>query len=208
MKTHALVFTGGKGPRKLTLEEKYISSAYICAADSGLDIAHRFNLDVQFAIGDFDSIEESSLLSSVEHTQLPREKDITDTEALLQHIQSIGIEEYTLIGGGEGRFDHLLHLFSLFSRYPSPSRWLTAREEMILIDKTSTLPVGKGKTVSFLPVKIDGVSYVTCADLRWPLQNFLINHVQMSISNVTAEEHLQIFVEGDPVYLVLPTLDS
>ncbi len=208
MKTHALLFTGGKGPENLMLPPSLIESSYICAADSGLDLAHSFNLSVDYAIGDFDSIRQELLLADVEHTRLPSEKDISDTEALLEHLRELGITEYTLVGGGEGRFDHLLHLYSLFSAYSPPRRWLTERERMMRIDDTEEISVEAGTTVSFFPGKIDGSSYVTCAGLQWPLKAFHISYTSMSLSNVTVEGKLHISVQGDPVFLSFPSLHS
>jgi len=204
MKHHALVFTGGKGPDVLPPDIFSVSPAYICAADSGLDIAKRFDLNVDYAIGDFDSLEDDSLLMSVNHRRLPSEKDISDTEALLRHLEEVGICEYTLIGGGEGRFDHLLHLFSLFTRYGTPARWLTAREDMTRIDREIQLKIPPGSTVSIVPGSIGGTSQVTCTGLQWPLENFLIDMTHMSLSNVTLDSPLSLSVRGEPVFISVP----
>lgn len=204
MKHHALVFTGGKGPDVLPPDIFPLSPSYICAADSGLDIAIRFGLNVDYAIGDFDSIEDDSLLISVNHRRLPSEKDISDTEALLRHLEQMGIPEYTLIGGGEGRFDHLLHLFSLFTRYGAPARWLTAREDMVRIDSELHLEIPPGSTVSIVPATIGGTSRVTCRALRWPLDTFLIDTTHMSLSNVAVDSPLSLSVTGEPVFVCVP----
>lgn len=162
------------------------------------------NLTVEYAIGDFDSIKDASLLSCVDHLRLPGEKDISDTEALLRHLEDTGIPDYILIGGGEGRFDHLLHLFSLFTRYGTPLRWLTAREDMIRIDRERQLKIVAGSTVSILPGRIGGTSQVTCSALQWPLDTYLIDSTHMSLSNVALEDLLSLSVQGDPVFISVP----
>ncbi|MBN2861441.1 MAG: thiamine diphosphokinase [Sphaerochaetaceae bacterium] len=204
MKHHAIVFTGGKGPDSIPPDIFPLSPPYICAADSGLDIARRFGLNVDYAIGDFDSLEDDSLLVSVNHRRLPSEKDISDTEALLRHLEEMGICEYTLIGGGEGRFDHLLHLFSLFTRYGTPARWLTAREDMVRINSEMHLDIVPGSTVSILPGTIGGTSQVTCSALRWPLDSFLVDTTHMSLSNIAMNSPLSLSVKGEPVFVSVP----
>ncbi len=208
MKTHALVFTGGNGPDILPPDILTGSASYICAADSGLDTARRFNLTVEYAIGDFDSLEDASLLSSVNHVRLPCEKDISDTEALLRHLEETGIRDYILIGGGEGRFDHLLHLFSLFTRYGIPARWLTAREDMIRVDQKQQLRIVPDSTVSILPGMVGGTSLVTCSALQWPLDTFLIDMTHMSLSNIALENPLSLSVQGNPVFVSVPVRDT
>lgn len=199
MKKVAIVCTGGRSPLKISLPPH----SFVIAADSGLDVAHRLGLEVDYAIGDFDSLNNLSLLESVSHTVLNREKDISDTEAALIHLKKIGIEHYILIGGGEGRFDHLLHLYSLFALYGSPSEWITEKEHLYKIEDGISYNFPHLSTVSIIPTHPKSFSQITCTGLRWPLKNFIIDSTHMSLSNIITHTPITFRIDGDPVFLSL-----
>ncbi|MFA5513679.1 MAG: thiamine diphosphokinase [Sphaerochaetaceae bacterium] len=205
MKKWALLFTGGKSPSLLDFDRALIPVCdFIYAADSGLDIAHKLGFKVDLAIGDFDSIQQKSLLDKQEIITLPKEKDITDTEALLQLIEQKEIENYILIGGGEGRFDHLLHLYSLFSLYKPPQIWITAQEIIYLAKESFSISNVDGKSVSIIPAIHKGSSRVSSKNLKWELNNLLISMDSQSISNVVIDDKLLLKVEGNPVFVTFP----
>ncbi len=197
MKKVALICTGGSSPLSLSLPPH----SYVIAADSGLDAAYRLGLTVDHAIGDFDTLNNLTLLESVSHTILEREKDISDTEAALIHLHKMGIEQYILIGGGEGRFDHLIHLYSLFSLYGAPLEWITEKEHLYKIEDGVEYHLPLSSTVSILPTHPKSYSNITCTHLRWPLKNFIIDSNHMSLSNIITHSPLIFKIEGDPVFL-------
>ena len=199
MNNVAVICTGGSSPNSISLSPH----CYVIAADSGLDAAIRLGLKVDYAIGDFDSLENSSLLKAVPHTLLERDKDISDTEAALIHLQNKGIEQYILIGGGEGRFDHLINLYSLFSLYGAPIEWVTEKERLYRIDdgKEHELPIDS--TISILPLYPKSFSNVTCHGLKWPLHDYIIDANHMSLSNIVMASPLCFDITGDSVFLSL-----
>ena len=93
------VFTGGEGPADAKLLRDLPKASHVYAADSGVDLACSLGCTVELAIGDFDSIADTSVLSTIRHERHPRNKDETDTELLLRMINDIGLP-YILIGGG------------------------------------------------------------------------------------------------------------
>ena len=199
----ALVITGGNSPEDLSQLQSLPPYSYTCAADSGLDTANKLKIPVDFAIGDFDSIQEHKLLSSVNHIQLPTKKDDSDTEALLKHLIREGFDEYILVGGGEGRFDHLMNLYSLFSQYHPPLQWITAKEKLVRVDTTLSLHLPLHSTISVLRATSLGTSYVTCPQLTWPLDNFLIDSTHMSLSNETISPTISITITGNPIFICI-----
>lgn len=200
----ALVFTGGKGPVSGFDKSLIPPCSYICAADSGIDTAIALGYDVDEAIGDFDSISGIELLDTIAHTILPKEKDITDTEAILQHIAAKGIESYILIGGGEGRFDHLLHLYTLFAIYGPPQLWITARERMYLVRDRFDFKTTTETPVSIIPAMACGESLVSSDNLFWELENYGISMKQQSISNKSRSETFSVQVSGNPIFVSIP----
>ena len=84
----------------------------LLAADSGGRHALALGLTLELWLGDFDSsppwLQEA--LSAPKEV-LPREKDLTDGEALLRKALEMGAEEVLLLGALGGRLDHtLVHL--------------------------------------------------------------------------------------------------
>jgi len=204
METRALVFTGGKGPLPGFDISLIPECSYVCAADSGVDTALNMGFAVDEAIGDFDSISALGLLDTIAHTRLPQDKDVTDTEALLQHVASKGISSYNLVGGGEGRFDHLLHLYTLFATYGPPELWITGCEILHLVRQKRSFDYLHDMTISVLPALFNGKSSVDSKNLRWELHDFLISLDHQSISNLCIADTLDIKVTGDPVFVSIP----
>lgn len=201
MKPIAIICTGGNGPLALPPTLDVPENTYVIAADSGLEVAHRLGLRVNHAIGDFDSLKNLPLLDQTEHTILSTEKDISDTEAALIHLKKLNIDQYILIGGGEGRFDHLLHLYSLFSLYGPPIEWITEKEHIytILDQKEYFFPIHA--TISVLPIHMESNSVVNCQGLQWPLSEYFIDATHMSLSNRVIHSPLVMHIKGDPVFI-------
>jgi thiamine pyrophosphokinase len=204
MEKRALLITGGRGPIDLHMVQQLPNYSYVCAADSGLDTAQALGISVDEAIGDFDSLVDAASLDYIAHIRLPRNKDATDTEAMLKHIQDRGFDSYVLIGGGEGRFDHLFHLYSLFSVYGAPEQWITAQERLYLVRDTLSFTITPSSPISLLPAYITGSSQVSSQNLFWELEDFLISWKQQSISNTCRESHGEITVCGDPIFVSIP----
>ena len=200
----ALLFTGGRGPDSTFSRSLIPPCTFICAADSGIDTALMLGYHVDEAIGAFDSLSNKELLNTIPHKILPQEKDITDTEALLQHIQAKGYASYILVGGGEGRFDHLLHLYTLFAQYGPPLMWLTAREQLFLVRTFHEFTVSSHTAISIIPAMACGNSTVTSKNLYWELLEYPISMNQQSISNKCHKKTFSITVSGDPVFVSIP----
>lgn len=86
--------------------------AYVIAADSGVEQAARLGLDVDLAVGDFDSVAPTALEAVVAAgcrvERHPPGKDHTDLELGLLAALAWGAGEVVVVGGAGGRLDHLL----------------------------------------------------------------------------------------------------
>lgn len=204
MKSCALIFTGGKGPLPGFDTSLIPPCSYVCAVDSGVDSALALGYHIDEALGDFDSISGLELLETINHTRLPQDKDVTDTEAMLKHIANKGYDRYVLVGGGEGRFDHLLHLYTIFSTYGPPELWITACEYIYLVRNTFKKELPIHSTISIIPSLVHGQSMVTSADLYWALNDFPISLDSQSISNRVDKIPVTIEVSGDPIFVSTP----
>ncbi len=98
------------GPLLVTAALRERLKAYrLMAADSGARHALALGLPLELWLGDFDSSPKwlHNALSAPKEG-LPREKDLTDGEALVRKALELGAEELLLLGGIGGRLDHTL----------------------------------------------------------------------------------------------------
>ena len=108
---HVVVVTGGD-PIDPGVVGSVEPSAYVIAADSGLDQAWALGLAVDLAVGDFDSVSPASLArAAAEGCRIerhPAAKDHTDLELALVAARDRGMTDVTVVGGHGGRLDHFL----------------------------------------------------------------------------------------------------
>lgn len=198
----------------------------VIAADSGLDTFKRFadafrndesahiDLTPDFIVGDFDSISDTKLLDfyGVSHgaengsasriERFPRDKDFTDTELALDAAfreASLrgGIPHITLIGGGGGRFDHLLAVYDSFSAPHHADAWLLPREAVYFLASGETAEIDLLKADDIISVsrtsKARSRGSLFSKGLRW--EQFRAEGMP-SISNRISENY---FVDKKPV---------
>lgn len=197
----AIIVTGGNSPLYIP-DSVPLDNTFIVAADSGLDIAQLLGLKCDIAIGDFDSIKNESLLTNLEVLKYPKDKDYSDTELAISLVKSKGYDDYVLIGGGEGRMDHLLNIWSLFDKYGPPICWITRRESMYLVKNRRRFETAKGENVSFIPTSFCEKSIINSNELKWPLTDFEISINHMSLSNETSKGILNVEVMNGCIYTV------
>ena len=97
--------------------------ARVIAADRGLEHALALGLDVEIAVGDFDSASpEAVARAEAIGTRIerhPAEKDATDLELALDVAHSLEPKRILVLAGDGGRLDHLLSTLLILgsSRY-------------------------------------------------------------------------------------------
>jgi thiamine pyrophosphokinase len=106
-----VVVAGGSAPSARAAESIPPGSRVI-AADRGADHAFVLGLEVELAIGDFDSatpaVVEALAARGARVERHPVAKDATDLELALRAAVALGPRRILVIGGLEGRLDHLL----------------------------------------------------------------------------------------------------
>lgn len=147
--------------------------ARVIAADRGLEHALALGLDVEIAVGDFDSASPEAVArakaSGTRIERYPAEKDATDLELALDAALALGPDRILLLAGGGGRLDHLLSTLLLLgsSRYETveidafvgPARVHVVRGQREIQGE-------RGELVSLLPlhgpaegVRTEGLAY-------------------------------------------------
>jgi thiamine pyrophosphokinase len=114
VRCRALVFAGGEPPpaRAVRALVDRADRPLIVAADSGLDHAVAFDLQVDLVVGDLDSASPAAQAQAraqgSRFETYPTDKSATDLELALVAARAHGARRVTVIGGGGGRHDHLL----------------------------------------------------------------------------------------------------
>ena len=184
-----LIIIGGAAPAHISLDLQEYST--IIAADSGYDTAKRLAIPITDAVGDFDSTSFREELVSMGYVPCSHDKDESDAELAIRK----GSGPYDMIGGGEGRFDHILSLIALMSRVEPPRRWFTARDAIIAIPGPMHVEFPAGKSVSFFSFR--GEVHARTEGLVWELGSFPLSLSSVSLSNRSRSGPFDIFPDGE-----------
>lgn len=80
---------------------------FIIGVDGGVDEALEAGIELDLAIGDFDSIESRDVLRGIKHIKLPTEKNDTDTLYAINYVKKELGYNVTILGGiGGTRVEH------------------------------------------------------------------------------------------------------
>lgn len=203
-----IVVTGGRAPEgPIAIQDR--EEILVVAADSGVETAERLGIAPDVIVGDMDSIEDLSLLERYENVDIERydrAKDWTDTEIGVQYLWKRKITDITILGGGGGRLDHLLGIVALFHRDPYPRRWITNREEVVVVDREIEFESPPDRRVSFFPVGEETCT-MESRGLRWELTGLTWKWGDVGISNECLEKTCRVTIHTGRLVKVqsLPT---
>ena len=191
-----LLVIGGSGPLPPMLRECARGMRMVVAADSGLYRCLAADITPDLIVGDMDSLSDRTLLSRFPAENIiafSHDKDETDTEIGVRILFQKGCRLITIAGGGGGRLDHLLGVAALFERDPAPSRWVTDREELLLVEGEIEFTGWQGSTVSVFPVG-ESAAEMRSAGLQWPLDGLEFKRGYAGISNKAVADTVRISV--------------
>lgn len=186
-----LIIVGGKAPDKLDIDMNSYSE--VIAADSGYDTARKLGIEIDSAVGDFDSTDLRGELIGKGFVPCSHDKDCSDTELAVRS----GSGDYDLIGGGEGRIDHTLELLSMMQRLGSPAVWYMASDTVFRIDRATEISAPAGTDISFFA--LSGTVHAHTEGLVWELDGFPLSSTAVSLSNRTDTGH--VFIDADGVVM-------
>ncbi len=200
----AIIVTNGNAP--LSLPTDFAKEAdIVIAADGGLEVVEILGLDCDIAIGDFDSLKKIELLDNIKFQRYDKDKDFSDTELAIAYAKDQGCDEYILLGGGEGRMDHLLGIWGIFKNYGPPICWLTRKDALYLVEDKKTFTTSIGETISIINSIIDSKSIVNANELKWPLNNFIVKSNHFSLSNKASSGKLSVECLSGSVFVTFLT---
>ena len=191
-----IAFLGGCGPAPESLRELTRAADTLAAADSGLVSLEVAGLSPDWIIGDMDSLDDPGRLEKYPPEKVlryPTDKNFTDTELAITLLREKGCDEIWLLGGGGGRTDHLLAIYSLFEREDPPDRWFTASEEIRCLKEGRELGVAlpPGSRVSVLPLG-PGPWEAASSGLKWPLNGLSWEKGGLGLSNTATDGPIEL----------------
>lgn len=185
------------------------TSDYIVCADGGVDVANMYGIRPDCVIGDFDSTNTNKRLDCL-YITLPSEKNLTDTEAAINHAIELGINDITIYGGIGGRLDHTLGNVGLIEKYQGKLErleFIDGKNSMQLLDSevcSSALltPDSSYKYFSLIPLDSTAEG-VTITGAKYCLDNVSISRSStLCISNEISCRSAHISVRSGKVLLV------
>lgn len=166
------------GPIKDNVSLDGIKFDSVIAVDKGLENAINRNLKVDVAIGDFDSLSDKNILSTINVVlELNEEKDESDFECALKYIKNFdGIENVYSIGFMFGnRIDHMLSNLLLMYKYCDLNiNFIQEKSEIYLLNSGKyNLENKNHKYISFF--SLDDVNITLGDGFKYKVSNEIIN---------------------------------
>ncbi|MEL3908034.1 MAG: thiamine diphosphokinase [Treponemataceae bacterium] len=215
------IFTGGEHAKTKIVKTFLAKSPldYIIAADSGLEKTDKLNLKLDLIIGDFDSLNDTSLLDKYKNAKIevfPEDKDFTDTELAMNVATKKadkGKDEIVIFGaGGCERIDHLIYFLRIFENDFPPTVWLFNSGIAFClsaeIKNTLELKLPKKTTISVFNINSQNqlakspAPKLLSKGLHWEL-NFLDWNKFCSISNRNDKENISFQVKSGRFLVII-----
>jgi len=185
-------------------------TGYIVGVDRGALTLVEKNFDVDVAIGDFDSVSELERQLIGERAklvlELPRDKDVTDCEAAIEHVVREGYHLIYLYGVTGARFDHQFAVVGLMLKYAKRGVQICVIDEknrfyvQIPGDHALRKDTTK-KYVSFFALE-NTVRNLTVQGVKYPLENYdLTVDNSLCVSNEPLQKDID--VSFDSGYLLV-----
>ena len=198
-----IVVTGGETPDFTSIQNLFQNEYYLVAADSGLDYCVWNSLTPDYVIGDMDSLVQTAFLNRFDPEKIEKhseEKDFTDTELALNHLDEKKCLRKILIGGGGGRADHFLAIYSLFLKEKKPDVWITHDSYIQVIRGKVELEVLPESLISLFPLKSH--CSMRSDGLYWPLDRLNWSPGDAGISNRAMGNKVKIEMERGELLMI------
>jgi thiamine pyrophosphokinase len=169
-----VVVAGGEAP-PADSARMVPSGAGVVAADRGVDHAHALGLEVDLAIGDFDSVSAAELARAEQRgarvERHPEAKDASDLELALEAALELEPERILVLAGVGRRLDHLFSALLLLgsARYAGVEVDAVVGDARVHVVRGARELAGEpGELLSLLPVHGPAEGVVT-EGLEYPL---------------------------------------
>jgi thiamine pyrophosphokinase len=202
-----VILSGGE-PLPSSLAGEIPDDAYLIAADSGLDTALSWGIDVDLVVGDLDSVGSQALEATAATIERHApDKDATDLDLALQAALRLEPERVIVLGGQGGRFDHLLGAVMLLTseRWAGVDlEWVAVRARVRVIRAGVTLHGAAGSLLTLLAVGGPATG-VTTTGMRWNLDEAVLHPGSTrGVSNLFTGPVATVRLEGGTLLAIQP----
>ena len=201
-----LVVAGGSAPTRRAVEA-IPPGARVVAADRGADHALALGLEIDLAIGDFDSATPAAVEAARTIERHAVDKDATDLELALRAALAYEPRRILVVGGIEGRLDHLLGEMLILG-----ADWLAGVEvDAVLGDALAHVVRGErmlsgtvGELVSLFALN-GPARGITTDGLHYPLSGeTLVPGSSRGLSNVFTDPEARITLDSGVLLALRP----
>nr|WP_276938896.1 thiamine diphosphokinase [Helcococcus sueciensis] len=170
-----------------------LDNSYIVAVDKGLEYLKDNDIEINVALGDFDSLDSKYFndicVKEDKVITFNKDKDMTDLELSINHVIDMGIKNIDIYGGIGSRLDHTLANIYMLKKYKNYKITLINENNKIIFveDNIEINKTDKYKYISFLPT--NDICKFSVNGVKWPLQN---HHLEYGSSLTVSNEIISI----------------
>ena len=178
----------------------------LIACDGGFDYLKKLDLDIDYLIGDFDSIKE--IPNNIKIVKFPKQKDETDIFLGLKLGIDKGYKKFYFYGCLGGRIEHSLaniqHIIYLKKRGLEGFLIQNNRVLQVLSNEEIYLSsVSSDKLFSLFSISENTI--ISIKNAKYELDNYLLtNSFPLGIDNELLDKEVKISVKEGMVLLVRP----
>lgn len=203
-----LIAGGGRIDNLSWLKKTAEECDYIIAADKGYKTLKKADVEIDIAIGDFDSL--GYVPEDVIVKKLKAEKDDTDTMTAVRYALDKGAEEILILGGTGGRLDHTvanLQTLSFIAYHGALGKLIDETNEIMgLIPGEYKFQNRAGYSLSTFSMT-DEVTGLCENGVKYPLDNaVLTNKFPLGVSNEIVEDFAVISFKSGILFVCLSKL--
>lgn len=203
-----LIAGGGRIDNLSWLKKTAEECDYIIAADKGYKTLKKADVEIDIAIGDFDSL--GYVPEDVIVKKLKAEKDDTDTMTAVRYALDKGAEEILILGGTGGRLDHTvanLQTLSFIAYHGALGKLIDETNEIMgLIPGEYKFQNRAGHSLSTFSMT-DEVTGLCESGVKYSLDNaVLTNKFPLGVSNEIVEDFAVISFKSGILFVCLSKL--
>lgn len=200
----AFIYVGGEIFTDGITEQKK-GDDIVISADRGYLNAIKLGVTVNFAVGDFDSMDKCKI-EGAEIIEVPAEKDFTDTALAVDLAIEKGADQITIIGGLGGRLDHTLSNIGILERLWDLGIRATitdGKNRIRYIKNTSEL-VARANFKYISVLSADGIAKGVCIEgCKYPLKNARLTRSNgYAVSNEILKNCALVSVKKGGLYII------
>lgn len=182
------------------------------AVDGGLRHLRQLGVEPDWIIGDLDSVNSSMLqqYASAQQIVYPAQKDATDFELALRHLQERRACQITVLGLTGGRLDHVLTNLLLLGlpdwTFQIELLYAHGVGMVVSADHSFRQALDVDTKLSLIPL-CEKVSGITTVGLKYSLNNATLTlGGSLGMSNLVAAESVSVSVETGKLLLLCDEL--